>query len=127
MNLEKLVEIGLLFEQYKMLLTDKQREIVSLYYNEDYSLGEISENLSVSRQGIYDTLKRSEKILKDYEAKLGLVKKSKEREKITQDIYNKVVDIKQDLLQNRDCANLIPKVENIEDLCREMLKWYLKD
>lgn len=122
MNLEKLVEIGLLFEQYKMLLTDKQREIVSLYYNEDYSLGEISENLSVSRQGIYDTLKRSEKTLKDYEGKLGLVKKSKEREKITQDIYNKVVDIKQDLLQNRDCANLIPKVENIEDLCREMLK-----
>ena len=122
MNLEKLVEIGLLFEQYKMLLTDKQREIVSLYYNEDYSLGEISENLSVSRQGVYDTLKRSEKILKDYEAKLGLVKKSKEREKFTQDIYNKVVDIKQDLLQNRDCANLIPKVENIEDLCREMLK-----
>ena len=122
MNLEKLVEIGLLFEQYKMLLTDKQREIVSLYYNEDYSLGEISENLNVSRQGIYDTLKRSEKILKDYEAKLGLVKKSKEREKITQVIYNKVVDIKQDLLHNRDCANLIPKVENIEDLCREMLK-----
>ena len=122
MNLEKLVEIGLLFEQYKMLLTDKQREIVSLYYNEDYSLGEISENLNVSRQGIYDTLKRSEKILKDYEDKLGLVKKSKERENITQDIYDKVVDIKQDLLQNRDCANLIPKVENIEDICREMLK-----
>ena len=122
MNLEKLVEIGLLFEQYKMLLTDKQREIVSLYYNEDYSLGEISENLNVSRQVIYDTLKRSEKILKDYEDKLGLVKKSKERENITQDIYDKVVDIKQDLLQNRDCANLIPKLENIEDLCREMLK-----
>ncbi len=122
MNLEKLVEIGLLFEQYKMLLTDKQREIVSLYYNEDYSLGEISENLNVSRQGVYDTLKRSEKILKDYEDKLGLVKKSKEREKFTQDIYNKVVDIKQDLLQNRDCANLIPKLENLEDVCREMLK-----
>ena len=122
MNLEKLVEIGLLFEQYKMLLTDKQREIVSLYYNEDYSLGEISENLNVSRQGVYDTLKRSEKILKDYEDKLGLVKKSKERENITQDIYDKVVDIKQDLLQNRDCANLIPKLENLEDVCREMLK-----
>ncbi len=122
MNLEKLVEIGLLFEQYKMLLTDKQREIVSLYYNEDYSLGEISENLNVSRQSVYDTLKRSEKILKDYEAKLGLVKKSRDRENFTQDIYNKVVDIKQDLLQNKDCANLIPKLENIEDVCREMLK-----
>ena len=67
MNIEKMVEIGLLFEQYKELLTDKQREIVSLYYEEDYSLGEISENLNVSRQGVYDTLKRSEKILKDYE------------------------------------------------------------
>ncbi|MBQ1793918.1 MAG: YlxM family DNA-binding protein [Peptostreptococcaceae bacterium] len=122
MNLEKLVEIGLLFEQYKMLLTDKQQEIVSLYYNEDYSLGEISENLKVSRQGVYDTLKRSEKILREYEAKLGLVAKMKERERFTQDIYNKVVDIKQDLLQNRDCANLIPKLENIEDVCREMLK-----
>ena len=108
MNIEKMVEIGLLFEQYKELLTDKQREIVSLYYEEDYSLGEISENLNVSRQGVYDTLKRSEKILKDYENKLPII--------------DKIVDIKQDLLQNRDCANLIPKVENIEDICREMLK-----
>ena len=102
MNIEKMVEIGLLFEQYKELLTDKQREIVSLYYEEDYSLGEISENLNVSRQGVYDALKRSEKI--------------------TKTIIDKIVDIKQDLLQNRDCANLIPKVENIEDICREMLK-----
>ena len=102
MNIEKMVEIGLLFEQYKELLTEKQREMVSLYYEEDYSLGEISENLGVSRQGVYDTLKRSEKILKSLE--------------------DKIVDIKQDLLQNRDCANLIPKVENIEDICREMLK-----
>ena len=117
MNIEKMVEIGLLFEQYKELLTDKQREIVSLYYEEDYSLGEISENLNVSRQGVYDTLKRSEKILKDYENKLHLVEKIQEQEKLT-----KIVDIKQDLLQNRDCANLIPKVENIEDICREMLK-----
>ena len=47
MNIEKMVEIGLLFEQYKELLTEKQREMVSLYYEEDYSLGEISEKLGV--------------------------------------------------------------------------------
>ena len=105
MNIEKMVEIGLLFEQYKELLTDKQREIVSLYYEE-----------------VYDTLKRSEKILKDYENKLHLVEKIQEQEKLTKTIIDKIVDIKQDLLQNRDCANLIPKVENIEDICREMLK-----
>ena len=75
MNIDKMVEIGLLFEQYKELLTDKQKEIVSLYYEENYSLGEISENLNVSRQGVYDTLKRSEKILREYESKLHLVSK----------------------------------------------------
>ncbi|MGL4913671.1 MAG: YlxM family DNA-binding protein [Romboutsia sp.] len=122
MNIEKMVEIGLLFEQYKNLLTEKQREMVSLYYEEDYSLGEISENLNVSRQGVYDTLKRSEKILKDYENKLGLVYKLQEQEKNVRIIQDKIVDIKQNLLQNRDCANLIPKLENIEDICREMLK-----
>ncbi len=121
MNIEKMVEIGLLFQQYKELLTDKQKEIVSLYYEEDYSLGEISENLNVSRQGVYDTLKRSEKILKDYELKLGLVRKLKEQEQFVKNVTEKVVDIKHDLLQNRDCANLIPKLENIEDICREML------
>ena len=122
MDLEKMVEICLLFEQYKALLTDKQREIVSLYYEENYSLGEISENLNVSRQGVYDTLKRSEKILRDYEKKLHLVEKIQEQEKLTKTMIDKIVDIKQYLLQNRDCANLIPKVENIEDICREMLK-----
>ena len=122
MNIEKMIESGLLFEQYKELLTDKQREIVSLYYEEDYSLGEISENLNVSRQGVYDTLKRSEKILRDYEDKLKLVSKLQEQEEFVKLVENKIVDIKQDLLQNRDCANLIPKLENIEDICREMLK-----
>ena len=122
MNIEKMVEIGLLFEQYKELLTEKQREMVSLYYEEDYSLGEISENLGVSRQGVYDTLKRSEKILREYENKLHLVTKLKEQEKFLKSIREKVVDIKEDLLHNRDCANLIPKLENIEEICRELLK-----
>lgn len=122
MNIDKMVEIGLLFEQYKDLLTEKQREIVTLYYEEDYSLGEISENLNVSRQGVYDTLKRSEKILREYEDKLHLVSKHNQQEEILKSVEDKIVDIKQDLLQNRDCANLIPKLENIEQICRELLK-----
>ena len=122
MNIEKMVEIGLLFEQYKELLTDKQREMVSLYYEEDYSLGEISENLGVSRQGVYDTLKRSEKILREYESKLHLVAKLKDKEKLLKSIREKIIDIKEDLLHNRDCADLIPKLENIEEICRELLK-----
>ena len=122
MNIDKMVEIGLLFEQYKELLTDKQREIVSLYYEENYSLGEISENLNVSRQDVYDTLKRSEKILREYENKLHLVSINNKQEEALKSLKDKIVDIKQDLLQNRDCANLIPKLETIEQICRELLK-----
>ncbi len=98
LNIEKMVEIGLLFEQYKELLTDKQREIVSLYYEEDYSLGEISENLNVSRQGVYDTLKRSEKILKDYEDKLKLVYKIQQQEKFIKTIEDKIVDKQREIV-----------------------------
>ncbi|MFI3209810.1 MAG: YlxM family DNA-binding protein [Peptostreptococcaceae bacterium] len=121
MNIEKIVEINSLFEQYKFLLTEKQREIVSLYYEEDYSLGEISENLNVSRQGVYDTLKRSEKILKGYEDKLNLVEKLRLQEEFTENVLKDVTYLMNNF-DNKDSTNLIPKLENIEKLCREMLK-----
>jgi len=70
---DKLVQIALLFDFYGQLLTDKQMEIVDMYYNNDLSLGEISEQQGISRQGVYDTLKRAEKTLYEYEEKLGLV------------------------------------------------------
>lgn len=70
---DKLVQIALLFDFYGQLLTDKQMEIVDMYYNNDLSLCEISEQQGISRQGVYDTLKRAEKTLYEYEEKLGLV------------------------------------------------------
>lgn len=73
--IEKMVEIGILFDFYGKLLTDKQYEAVDLYYMNDLSLGEISEKIEVSRQGIFDILKRAEKNLYEYEKKLGLVNK----------------------------------------------------
>lgn len=70
---DKIVQIALLFDFYGQLLTKKQIEIVDMYYNNDLSLGEISEQQGISRQGVYDTLKRAEKTLYEYEEKLGLV------------------------------------------------------
>ncbi|MEA4847157.1 MAG: putative DNA-binding protein [Clostridiaceae bacterium] len=72
---DKLVQIALLFDFYGQLLTEKQMEIVDMYYNNDLSLGEISEQQGISRQGVYDTLKRAEKTLYQYEGKLGLVER----------------------------------------------------
>ena len=56
--LDKTIEISMLFDYYGKLLTDKQQKIIELYYYQDLSLGEIAENLEISRQGVYDHLNK---------------------------------------------------------------------
>lgn len=72
MEIEKNYRINSLFEFYQPLLTKKQNDYLELYYGDDYSLGEIAENFNVSRQAVYDNIKRTESILEDYEEKLHL-------------------------------------------------------
>jgi len=67
--------MALLYDFYGQLLTARQRQLFELYYDHDLSLGEIAEEFKVSRQAVHDLLKRAEKILEEYEAKLGLVTK----------------------------------------------------
>ncbi|SJZ63334.1 YlxM family DNA-binding protein [Selenihalanaerobacter shriftii] len=76
--LERTIKIGNLFDFYGDLLTDKQQQIVKLYFYHDLSLGEIAEEYEISRQAVYDNLKRAEEALEDYEANLSLVKRHKE-------------------------------------------------
>ena len=73
MELEKNERINSLFAFYQPLLTRKQNDHLQLYYADDYSLGEIATEFAVSRQAVYDNIKRTEKILEDYEHKLHLL------------------------------------------------------
>ena len=79
--MDKNVEINLLLDFYGNLLTDRQKEVMSLYYDDNLSLTEIAEDLSISKQGVSDILKRSEKTLYDTESKLGLLKEHLENNK----------------------------------------------
>ncbi|HHT27819.1 MAG TPA: YlxM family DNA-binding protein [Firmicutes bacterium] len=79
--IEKTLRMALLFDTYGSVLTEKQREIFSLYYNDDLSLGEIADNYQVSRQAVKDTLRRSETTLNALEERLGLVER-KERQRV---------------------------------------------
>lgn len=72
MEIEKTNRMNALFEFYAALLTDKQMNYIELYYADDYSLAEIAEEYGVSRQAVYDNIKRTEKILEDYEMKLHM-------------------------------------------------------
>ncbi|MED4401559.1 putative DNA-binding protein [Metabacillus fastidiosus] len=84
MLLEKTTRLNFLLDFYQSLLTPKQKSYMSLYYLDDYSLGEIAEEYNVSRQAVYDNIKRTEAMLEQYEEKLLLFQKFQERQKIMQ-------------------------------------------
>ena len=71
----KSFEDSLLLDFYGNLLTDKMRATLDMYLNDDLSLAEIAEEEEISRQGVHDKVKRALVQLKDYEDKLGLVKR----------------------------------------------------
>ncbi len=75
---EKNLKVSVLLDYYGKLLTQKQLDVTELYYNEDLSLGEISELENISRQGVRDSIKRAEAFLFELEDKLEMVKKFSE-------------------------------------------------
>lgn len=89
MEIEKTNRMNALFEFYAALLTDKQMNYIELYYADDYSLAEIAEEFNVSRQAVYDNIKRTEKLLEDYEMKLHMYSDYVVRSQIFDEMLNK--------------------------------------
>lgn len=85
-TLEKKQRVNLLMDCYLELLTDKQQEYLTLYYAEDLSLSEIAFELDVSRNAVYDNLKRAVHILEEYENKLHLLRKHQKRIQLIEEI-----------------------------------------
>lgn len=73
--MEKILEQSLLYDFYGELLTDHQKSIYEDFVLNDLSLGEIAEEREISRQGVYDTIKRCNKLLEGYEKKLHLMER----------------------------------------------------
>ena len=69
------LHISVLLDYYGAMLTEKQREVVDLYYNEDLSLAEIAEIAGITRQGVRDSIKRGEMTLRELDDKLDMAKK----------------------------------------------------
>ena len=83
------VEMILLFDYYGDLLTDRQCLCLDMHYNQDLSLGEIAQELSISRQAVYDNLSRAEALLKNMEEKTGCVSRDRSLRKAMQSIAQK--------------------------------------
>jgi predicted DNA-binding protein YlxM (UPF0122 family) len=103
--------IAELFAFYGELLTDKQKDVLTLYCLDDLSLGEIAEDLKISRQGVHDTVKRSSRTLEDYETKLGLMQKFNNNNHLLNDINLKMMDLSQ--IVNHDENILRSRVKEI--------------
>lgn len=84
--MSKDLNIIMLLDFYGEILTEKQRDVLELYYDEDLSLAEIAQNQGITRQGVRDSIKRGEAVLFDMESKLGLLKKFNEVKEQIEDV-----------------------------------------
>ncbi|GAA0435543.1 MAG: putative DNA-binding protein [Bacillota bacterium] len=105
--LEKTTRMNYLFDFYQALLTPKQRNYMEMYYLEDYSLGEISEVFDVSRQAVYDNIKRTEHMLETYEEKLSLYKKFQQRSEL-------IESLEAELSEQKAVQQIIHKLKELD-------------
>jgi len=86
---EKDLKIGYLLDFYGELLSERKRTVMDMYFNEDFSLAEIAEQINISRQGVRDIIKKTEEELLFYEEKLGLAKKLQTATAKADELYTK--------------------------------------
>ncbi|MGK9043834.1 putative DNA-binding protein [Mammaliicoccus vitulinus] len=106
-ELVKTMRMNYLFDFYQGLLTEKQRNYLELYYLQDYALSEIAETFHVSRQAVYDNIKRTDELLEEYETKLQLFNKFKERQSIIDELKRLSGD-------NQELKQAIERLEILE-------------
>ncbi len=100
--MEDKIKSGYLYDFYGELLTERQRSVYEMSINEDLSLSEIADTLSISRQAVHDIIKRSDHQLEEYEEKLHLV--------------DKFMNIKSDVLRINELTSLTPSKETLAEI-----------
>ena len=108
--MDKKIEISMLWQIYGALLTEKQKEYIDYYYNEDLSLAEIAQNDGITRQGVRDIIKKGEKKLFEYEEKLLFMKKTINQEKLVQHILVNLNKIQKDS-SDKKVTNILEEVK----------------
>ena len=118
----KPLEMSLLFDFYGETLTEKQRELFDLYYNEDLSLAEIAEHAGITRQGARDSIKRAEHALREMEEKLGLVARYGGTERCAEELMQEVERLRAlnaDTLHSSEAEAIASRMASLLDQLRQ--------
>lgn len=110
-----ILQMTLLFDFYGELLTEKQKMIFEMYYLNDFSLSEIGDELSISRQAVRDQIKRTEKILLTYEQKLSLVKRFNDERLLVREIKTIIEELEKNNEFDKPVIEEIEKIKEISD------------
>ena len=114
----KNLEISFLLDFYGDMLTEKQRDVVELYYNEDLSLAEIAAHSGITRQGVRDSTKRAERQLLEYEDRLHLAARFRRIEEVLSTIVREAQPIEKLTSRFDGAAELDRSAETIIRLAK---------
>lgn len=113
-------EMIMLIDFYGQLLTENQLACLDMYYNDDMSYAEIAEELDISRQGVFDFVKRGRKALEAYENQLGLVQRFIGTKEKIADVKEKLLKIDASVLSDGDKASLRDIENSLEEISSEL-------
>lgn len=116
---EKNLNISLLLDFYGDILSERQRDMLSMYYNDDCSLSEIADSYDISRQGVRSVLKKGETILTDMENKLGLASRFIKMRDKSAEIASEL-DLINTKINNDDISS---KIHSLIDKIKEMAEY----
>ena len=117
----KRVEIGFLLDLYGNILTEKQKLSMDLYFQQDFSLSEIAEQLGITRQAVRDSLLRAETTLYDTEAKLGLMKRFDNIRKLMIETYENASYVRNYAQRKFLAADVIDKLTFIQNAAAKII------
>lgn len=104
-----------LLDIYGPLISEKQFEIMDCYYNQDYSLAEISELSGITRQGVRDSIKRAEHVMTECEKKLGLAEKFEENRRGAELMGEAISEIEKISIEGPGALILKEQIEKLSD------------
>ena len=119
---DKTLRISVLLDHYGAMLTDKQREVIDLYYNDDLSLAEIAEQEGITRQGVRDNIKRGEAQLLEMEEKLHAARRFERLAALVSEADETLAAIEKDYADRRRVSS----VRQVKDL-RQKLAQFIDD